>query len=187
MRTVRSAADREDPRSAKPRARRDGLVVQDLADETLVYDLQRDRAHCLNRTAALVWRRCDGRTSVAGLANLLQDAVGLPAAEAVVWMALERLGKAHLLQERITPPGGAGRYSRREVLRRLSIAAGLAVLLPAVQSILAPEAVQAASGVTAQACFQDPNANAGKCCVDSNPRRICRRVRRQGFCTGAAC
>lgn len=187
MRTIRSAADREDAHWVKPRARRDGLVVQKLPDETLVYDLQRDRAHCLNRTAALIWQHCDGRTTVADLAKALEEQTGLPADEAVVWMALERLGKAHLLQERMTPPGGTGRHTRREVLRRLGLTAGLAILLPVVQSIVAPEAVQAASGVTAAACFSNPNANAGKCCIDRNPRRICRKVFGFGLCSGSVC
>ena len=46
-----------------PLARREGLVIRELADEVLVYDLDRDRAHCLNQTAAFIWQCCDGRTS----------------------------------------------------------------------------------------------------------------------------
>ena len=48
-----------------PRARRDGLVIRELNGELLVYDLERHRAHCLNPTAALVFKQCDGRTSPA--------------------------------------------------------------------------------------------------------------------------
>jgi len=43
-----------------PQARSEDLVIQDIGDEVLVYDLTRHKAHCLNRTAALVWRKCDG-------------------------------------------------------------------------------------------------------------------------------
>jgi hypothetical protein len=43
-------------RALMPRARRDELVVEELDDETLVYDLERHKARCLNHTAALVWR-----------------------------------------------------------------------------------------------------------------------------------
>jgi hypothetical protein len=53
-------------------------VIQELPDETLVYDLQRNRAHCLNRTAALVWRHCDGQATVADLARSLKDTLNLP-------------------------------------------------------------------------------------------------------------
>ena len=178
---------RENAQPLKPNARRDGLVIQELPDETLVYDLRRERAHCLNRTAASVWRRCDGQTTIGDLAQALHETLDLPADEAIVWMALERLDRAHLLVERLPTPGHTGRHTRREVLRRLGAAGGLAVLLPAVQSIVAPEAVQAASGVTASACFQNPTVNAGKCCIDTNPHRLCRKVLWFGLCTGSVC
>ena len=76
-----------------PRARQDELVVEELQDETLVYDLERHKARCLNRTAALVWRHCDGQTSVAEVAALLEEQLAIPADEAVVWMALDRLSR----------------------------------------------------------------------------------------------
>ena len=46
-----------------PRARTDRLVIQDLPDETLVFDQLTNKAHCLNRTTALVWKHCDWRAS----------------------------------------------------------------------------------------------------------------------------
>ena len=46
----------ETTRALMPRARQDELVVEELPDETLVYDLKRHKARCLNRTAALVWQ-----------------------------------------------------------------------------------------------------------------------------------
>jgi hypothetical protein len=128
-----------------PQAREEGLVIQEVADETLVYDLERHRAHCLNRTAALVWRRCDGTTPVASLAAQLEEEVGSHVEEGVVWLALERLEKAHLLR----PGGGSrkeGACSRREVMRRLALAGGLALLLPTVKTIVAPTPAAAQSG-----------------------------------------
>ena len=51
-----------------PRARQDELVVEELPDETLVYDLKRHKALCLNRTSVLVlatlrWANDRGRGS----------------------------------------------------------------------------------------------------------------------------
>jgi hypothetical protein len=46
-----------------PLVRTVDLVIQELGQEILVYDLTCNKAHCLNRAAALVWRRCDGRSS----------------------------------------------------------------------------------------------------------------------------
>ena len=62
---------KEKARNAKPIARKQGLVIQDLPDEVLVYDLDRDRAHCLNTTAAFVWQHCDGKSTVGEIAAKL--------------------------------------------------------------------------------------------------------------------
>ena len=55
-----------------PKARSQQIVVQELPDETLVYDLKRHKALCLNRAAGLVWKRCDGQTSAPEIAALLE-------------------------------------------------------------------------------------------------------------------
>ena len=47
-----------------PVARQNALVMQDVDDELLIYDLQTDKAHCLNRSAVLVWKLCDGTNSI---------------------------------------------------------------------------------------------------------------------------
>lgn len=160
-----------------PRAREDRLVVQELPDEMLVYDLSRHKAHCLNRTAALIWRHCDGQTTVAEMATLLQREVKFPVDEAVVWLAVDRLGKAHLLRERVIPPAGAPGLSRREVMRKLALVGGLSILLPVVSSIVAPTAAQAASCIERVACEAltppcpgTPVCNRpGKCCKADGP------------------
>lgn len=38
----------------RPLARSEGLVIQEMPDEVLVYDLETNKAHCLNETAAFV-------------------------------------------------------------------------------------------------------------------------------------
>jgi Coenzyme PQQ synthesis protein D (PqqD) len=129
----------------RPRARKDGLVVADLPDEVLVYDLSRHKAHCLNTTAGQVFKLCDGETRVGEIARRLQRTLGAPADERLVWLALDRLGRAGLLEERLDPPAGVARYSRRELVRRVAVIGGLSVLLPAVTSIVAPTPVQAAA------------------------------------------
>ena len=161
----------ETTRTLMPRARQDELVVEELPDETLVYDLKRDKAHCLNRTSALVWQHCDGRTTVAGVAALLERPLKIPADEAVVWMALDRLGRAHLLSEPVALPADRAQYSRREVLRTLRRAAGISLLLPVVSSIFAPRAAAQASCVTSCAGISDctpcsPNNSCGKMCCN---------------------
>ena len=149
----------ETTRALMPRARQDELVVEELQDETLVYDLTRHKAHCLNRTAALVWRHCDGQTNVAEVAALLEEQSAAPADEAVVWMALDRLGRAHLLSEPVTLPADKTQYSRRKMLRTLRRVAGISLLLPVIESIVAPLAAAQGSCITESVCLGRP-ANA---------------------------
>ena len=56
-----------------PKARLDKLSIRELPDETLVHDLTTHKTHCLNPTAALVWRHCDGRTTLAELERQVQE------------------------------------------------------------------------------------------------------------------
>jgi Coenzyme PQQ synthesis protein D (PqqD) len=123
-----------------PLARQQGLVVQKLDNEVLVYDLDRHRAHCLNPAAAAIWEHCDGQTSVAAMVQYLQQTIHPAVDEAYVRHGLGQLAKCHILQRPTVREVG---LSRRETLRRLGAAA--AIGLPIVASILAPTAAEAAS------------------------------------------
>jgi hypothetical protein len=130
-------------RTAKlePLARKDGLIIQQMPDETLVYDLESHKAHCLNRTAALVWQHCNGEMSVKEIARHLEVELKATVGEEVVYLALDQLGKDNLLEKRIPLPAQMGGLSRRELMRRAGLAT--AVALPFVISIIAPTAAQA--------------------------------------------
>jgi coenzyme PQQ synthesis protein D (PqqD) len=134
-------------------ARQEDLVVRELPEEVMVYDLKRHKAHCLNKTAAFIWQHCDGNTNVTEMARLLQQEVGSPVDEEVIWYGLDNLGKADLLQGRVPPPAGTA-LSRRQVLRRLGV--GAMVAIPTVVSLIAPTVAQAVTGVTVQ--FKVSNA-----------------------------
>src|SRR5712664_2884482 len=84
--------------AALPCARKDGLVIKELVDETLVYDLERDEAHCLNQTAALVWKCCDGKTTVGKMIGLLQEKLEISVNADVVWLAIKQLQRFHLVE-----------------------------------------------------------------------------------------
>ena len=150
-----------------PEARRAGLVVQEMSEEVLVYDRESNKAHCLNRTAALVWSHCDGNKSVAEIARALAEETNAPVDEDLIWLGVEQLSKTHLLRERATVPEQKKSLSRREVMRRIGLTA--AVALPVVTSIVAPTAAQAANCLTAgQGCTSSAQCcsqlcNAGTC------------------------
>ncbi|MBV9958225.1 MAG: PqqD family protein [Acidobacteria bacterium] len=134
----------------EPLARQEGLVVQQMPDEVLIYDLERHKAHCLNLTAARIWQHCDGRTSVAQIARKLTQEFQARVGEDVVYLALDQLGKDHLLASRVALPPQMKGVSRRELMRRVGLAT--AVALPIVISIMSPTAAHAvtciASGAT---------------------------------------
>lgn len=128
-----------------PTMRENGLVIDDLPDEVLVYDLERHKAHCLNRSAALVWRACDGKSSSADIALRLTAELDAPFSEDLVLIALNQLEKLNLLEDGPTLPAQFSILSRRQMIRNLGLAAAVAV--PVVTSIVAPTAVQAATCV----------------------------------------
>lgn len=135
-----------------PKARRGDLVVQELPNEVLVYDLKRNKAHCLNETAAFIWNHCDGKTSAAELAVLMETEWSKPVSEDVVWLALKQLSRAELLQERTAPSEEGMRASRRSVLGKLGAAAAMT---PLVISLMAPTASAGASvPLACQACIK---------------------------------
>ena len=131
------------PSAILPLARKDGLLVQAIDKELLIYDLDRHKAHCLNRSAALIWGHCDGKATAAEVACLVGSEIETSLDEETVWSAVTQLDWACLLHGRITQPHNAKRLSRREAVRRLSIAAASTV--PLVTSIVAPHAAEAAT------------------------------------------
>jgi len=126
-----------------PEARRDKLLVMEIGDQLVVYDRIRHRAHRLNRTAAFVWRHCDGRTSVTELATLLGTAVEAPTDARLIGLALRQLDKARLLQQPLPEDAHTVSASRREVVKQLGLVGALAVILPVVTSIAAPTPLMA--------------------------------------------
>jgi len=149
-------------KNLKPLARKEGLVIQELPDELLVYDLDRDKAHCLNQTAALVWRNCDGHATTAAISQSLERELNTTIDEKIVLLALDQLGRNHLLEELPTPPPIMSGLNRREMVRALGIAAAVAV--PVVTSIVAPTPAQAATCLpSGAACATNAQCCSGVC------------------------
>jgi len=148
-----------------PIARTEGLVVQDLHGETLVYDEQTHKAFCLNETASLIWSACDGHTNVAGLKLKLERLNDAPIADEVVWLGLDQLTKQGLLQESVARPAGMlPAMSRRAAIRALGLTAVIAI--PTVTAIVAPTAAQAATGGGAGiACTSNGGCTSNNCLI----------------------
>jgi hypothetical protein len=138
--------------SYRPKAREDGLLVEPMDEELLVFDDERARAHSLNATAARVWRACDGKRDI----YALQVECALD--EDTLQLALERLRTSRLLDE----PEGPSRVSRRVMLRKSAIAgAGIGVALPVIRSITAPSVAMASSTCRS---VKEPCGEGVSCC-----------------------
>lgn len=124
------------PKQTLPLARTNNLVIQNVAKESLIYDESSHEAHCLNQTAALVWRHCDGRTTVDEMVAILHRTLGTPADPAVVELALEQLQHAGLVDSRAVSLAGQAFASRRRLLGRLSTAGMAMALAPLVTSVM---------------------------------------------------
>ena len=147
---------------ALPEARATGLLVRELDDELLVYDLDSHRAHCLNRTAAMIWNRCDGKNTVAQITENVSLMSGSSVPEELILLGLERLKRTRLLKDGVAQINGASALTRRDVLRRLGV--GAAVALPLVTSIFAPRAAEAATCKTVgQLCAANAECCSGTC------------------------
>ena len=145
--------------------REQGLVVQELPEEVLVYDLARHKAHCLSPLAAAIWRACDGRTTADAIAGSVAASGGVTLEAGVVRLTLERLAKARLLESvaarpRIPPS------SRRELLRKAAAIGGLSVL-----SLSAPTAALAVSCLPAGSCVDKQCTNGPRACCSGNCRQ----------------
>jgi hypothetical protein len=68
----------ESPLSDRPRQAQH-LEVNAVSDGILVYEPIRDRVHCLNHTAALVFELCTGNNTTAEIEEVVKAAYNLPA------------------------------------------------------------------------------------------------------------
>lgn len=158
---------------------RQNILVEELPDETLVYDLDRHRAHCLNPTAAFLLSKSNGERELAELARLAEAEFGATTNEEVVRLGLERLERARLITW--DGPGPFERdLSRKEAIRKLALV-GLAI--PAVMTVVTPMPAQAATGITPGQCRRSGGAT-GQCCTNS---KLCIPAGRNGACQGGPC
>ena len=139
-----------------PIARQTGLVVQEMPDEVLVYDLESNKAHCLNHSAALVWWSCDGSKTVADIVSEFEREGRGKVTEDFVWLAIDQLSSNGLLRDEIAPRFHG--QSRRQVLKTIGMAS--LVALPVIASLVAPRKAMAALSCSC--------SNPGQCVTQNN-------------------
>ena len=143
--------------SENPIARKNGLVIQEMSSEVLVYDLETNKAHCLNKSAAIIWKNCDGNNSIADLARHFAADSNKSVAEDFIWLAIEQLNDLNLLEKKLKP-NFAGR-SRRELIKKVGLSTVIA--LPVIASLVAPTSVLAATSCACPGGIGDCAAQRG--------------------------
>lgn len=170
-----------------PLSRKENIVVQELENEILIYDLSENKALCLNETSALIWQLCDGNNSIAQISEKLSKKLNSSVSEDLVWLALDQLKKEKLITNGEEFTANFNGMNRREVIRKVGFASMIA--LPLVSSIIAPSAANAQSVAAllpenapctaASQCAQNPTFGT-QCCTGANAPvspanpRVCR-------------
>lgn len=151
-----------------PQIRRNGLVVQEMPDEVLVYDLNTNKAHCLNESAATVFHACDGTNSISDIV-LSFERNGNKVTEDFVWLAIDGLNENGLLEA-----GTASRFagqSRRDVLKKIGFASVIAI--PVIASLVAPRNALASNSCTCAALTPSGNTFCATLSPPSCPKNSC--------------
>lgn len=196
-----------------PLARTAEIVLQELGEEILIYDLKTHKAYNLNETSSIVYRACDGKTAFDELKHKTKFT------DDIIFLALDELKKENLLEENqlySSPFSGMG---RREAIRKVGLASMIA--LPTISALIAPTAAMAQSAgsqaatptpvpcvsylgscsSSSQCCSDAPNCNptvgsGSFCCrgtsvastdvLFSAPRGQCAASGPQSCCSGTA-
>lgn len=153
-----------------PKSRKDNLVVQEIDGEVLIYDLQNDKALCLNLTSALVWQACDGSKNVAEISEWVGEKLNSANNEDLVWLALDQLKKEKLIENGAELNSHFEGLSRREVVKKIGLSSMIAI--PVVASLVAPVAAATSSicGMLSSVAACTPTANTN--CPTTNQRAM---------------
>jgi len=117
-------------------------LTREFHDELLVYDGEKHKAHCLNKTAAVVWLECRGDATVPEIAKKLEGYFH-SSDDTLVRLSVAKLRKAGLLEKTEAVLDGRESLNRRDVLKRIRLMA--VVALPLVTTMLVPLPAAAAS------------------------------------------
>src|SRR4051794_37128250 len=170
--------------STVPAARAEGLLVQTLGDETVIYDTEAKEAHCLKPLAAVVFHSSDGHATVGELARTAEARLGSAVSDADVADAVAQLESVGLLQTALVVRAGNGvvatngrGVSRREMLRRVGFAGATAAVGTSLVTSIVPPNAFALSGIPAgcTGCTQNKDCISNHCC-QSTPGKSCNQT-----------
>ncbi len=162
-----------------PRARTKSLIVQATGDELIVFDQDRNLSYALNPTTALVYKHADGTRSVRDLVAVLQAELGETVDEDLVQMTLDKLHRARLLDTSADRSAEMMRATRRRFVRKVGLVGALTLLLPVVETAVAPTSAMAQSG---DSCDSDSDSG----CVSESASNLCACPCLSDFCNSGS-
>ncbi len=151
----------------QPCARTKGLVVQRTNDETLVFDLNSNKASCLNSVAGSVWNNCNGSNTVSEIASLVGKEIDREVSDDLVLLAVDQLSRNELLDDKIGVKEYFGGLNRRAFAKRVGLAS--VVALPVIASLIAPPSVLAQASACIGDCTCAAMGTIGDICAPSVP------------------
>ncbi len=122
----------------KPKARNNKILIQEIENEVLIYDLTNNKVFNLNKTAALVWRNCNGTNSV----EIISENTNFPVN--LILLTIDELQKYNLFEEEFVTNLPTDKSNRRKLLMQF---AATAFALPAIITLVAPKSINAQSGL----------------------------------------
>ncbi len=150
----------------KPLARKTDIVVQDLDNEILIYDLRENKAFTLNETSATIWQLSKGDKTISEIADILSAKFNSQINDEFVFLAIEQFHKENLVENFDEMHGLFSGFSRRAIIKRVGFAT--AVALPMLFSVIAPSSISAQS-----ACAATPFPTGCPCTANPNCANFC--------------
>ncbi len=177
--------------SILPQSRLSDIVVQEIENEILIYDLKTNKAFCLNETSAMIWYLCDGKQTVKQISQALSKKQNELFTEDLIWLALDQFKNDNLLESNQKFEINFSGLNRRQVIKKVGLASMVA--LPLIASVVAPNSLAAQSGLINQPVFAACSStsqcasglNCSQCSLGNNcdgSNRCCHSI---GFGRGA--
>jgi hypothetical protein len=163
-----------------PAARAEGLLIEQVGNETVVFDVETKEAHCLKGLASVVFTLADGTTSAEDLALAAGEKLSEPVSYAQVQEAITQLEACALLDTPLLVRDG---LSRRDLVKKAGyIGAAGAAASPLITSIMTPASALATDSSIPSGCSgcgQNQDCVSNHCC-QGVPGKQCN----QGCCVG---
>jgi hypothetical protein len=165
----------------QPRKLRKDLSIQQVGEETLIYNERIHQAFCLNQISSAVWAHCDGTQSVEQIAAALCSELAQPVTEETVLLALAQMEENGLLESateshsEVSHAAYSPIFSRRSLMATLGAGAVMMLPAPAIATVMAPKPF-AGSGCVDGPCSVDPGQVDGTLPGLHRARRIVRQA-----------